>query len=204
MELPVALQLTQAVTSVVAGIGISLIYDLFYIIRKQCTGRLLPQMLDLLFSGIALAVLFFVMQRVGGGAFRLFMLLAAALGAALYFSGPSIGIRFVLGKVAQGIRRSVEWLLKPLKLLVKPIKKFLQIFRNLFQKMGRWSKIHYADRSVVKQSGDPAGQEGDAVETKQGSYLYKDYRNCHSRICGRGVDGSVQTGAGGADASDTT
>ena len=127
MELPVSLQLTQAITSVVAGIGIGLVYDLLRIVRKQCTGKIGPQLLDLLFSAIALAVLFYVMQHVGEGAFRLFMILAAALGAVLYFAGPSVWICRGLEKVTDGIRWMLRLLRKPLKLLEKPLKKFLKI-----------------------------------------------------------------------------
>ncbi|MGI6013972.1 MAG: spore cortex biosynthesis protein YabQ [Oscillospiraceae bacterium] len=197
MELPVSLQMMQAITSVAAGIGLGLVYDLFRIVRKQCSGQVVPQLLDLLFSAIVLSVLFYVMQHVGGGAFRLFMILAAALGAVLYFAGPSVWICRGLEKVADGMRWVLRLLTKPLKLLEKPCKKILKFLKNLFQKPIKWSKIHCINRNVTKHVGDPAQQEGDAVEPKAGSYIYKDYRNCHSHVRGCGVDGSTRTGPKG-------
>lgn len=204
MELPVSLQLTQAITSVVAGIGIGLVYDLFRIVRRQCRGTILPQLLDLLFSAITLSILFYVMQQVGGGAFRLFMLLAAALGAGLYFAGPSVWICCGLQKITDGLRRLVRLLWNPLKRLKNPLKKILKIFKNLFQKPVRWGKIHCINRSVMEHVGDSAQQqEGDAVEPKAGSYIYKDYRNCHSHVRKRGVDGPARAGPEGRSASHT-
>ena len=129
------MQLLQAVTSIVAGIGLGLIYDLFRIIRKQCKGRIVPQLLDLIFSAIVLSVLFYVMQYVGEGVFRLFMILAAVLGAILYFTGPSIWICWGLEKIADGIRKVLELLGKPLKLLKKRMKKIFKIFRKPLSKI---------------------------------------------------------------------
>lgn len=187
----------------VAGIGIGLLYDLFGIVRKQCRGTVLPQLLDLLFSAAALAILFYVMQRVGDGAFRLFMILAAALGAMLYFAGPSVWICRALDGVVCGIRWVLRLFRTPFKLLKKPLKKFLKISKNLFQKPARWGKIHCINRRVEKSAGDPAQQGGDAVEPKAGSYIYKDYRDCHSSVRRRGMDRPARTGPEGRDAFDT-
>ncbi len=73
------------------GVALGVLYDLFRAVRRLLrAGRWVTVMMDVLFCLMALPVLFWLLWSAAAMALRPWMLVGIALGAGLYFSGPSV------------------------------------------------------------------------------------------------------------------
>lgn len=119
----------------VMGAVFALVYDTF-----RVSGRFVPRKTvftvfgDILFWLTATVVMFGVCLKFNDGEIRFFMFLGMLCGALLYFNTLSRFVIFVLGFVADLLKRFVVCLLKilfiPLKLLNKPVFIALSVTKN--------------------------------------------------------------------------
>lgn len=127
MGLSVAKQTADFLLSGALGAAISVLYDLFRVIRRRAGRAPVTAVLDVLFWLLAAgAVLWFSMGAMGGG-FRLFGLLGLFLGGVLYFLTLSSAVLFLLSKL-------LDLLLLAVRALFRPIAAFFRALFALFQK----------------------------------------------------------------------
>ncbi|MBE6928341.1 MAG: hypothetical protein E7467_07645 [Ruminococcaceae bacterium] len=83
MELPLSLQSSQCLLSLLVGLGYGMVYAFFKALRLNV--RWLTHLTDLLFSLAVLFGNFLLMLYVGRGQFRIFMFFATCIGFFLWF-----------------------------------------------------------------------------------------------------------------------
>ena len=170
MELPVTTQLAQAAAALLLGGVLGVLYDVFRALRRWAG---LEALWDLLFGLCALPALF-TLGLAGPGGLRLFVLLAALLGASVHFLilSPAVlaGLPFCLRLVA----RAVRFCLYPFALLKKPAKNLCFFCRKVFQKWRKWFTIKCTAsiaRRQARKNRPKHGGEG-TNEAKKGEYHY--------------------------------
>lgn len=126
MSLPLAFQGGQLLSAVLLGACYALVYDLLRGLRRN--AKWLTQLLDLCFCLILLLGNFLLALFVGKGQYRIFMLLATILGAALWF--------LTLSRLFLPLSR-LFWriLFLPLRLLWQGCKKIRRISKKYFKKL---------------------------------------------------------------------
>lgn len=107
------------VWTVVGGILIGMVYDLFRVFRKFTKAGVITIFFeDLIFWIIVSLILFIVLYISNDGGIRPYVFVGAALGAVFYFLTISpIFMKIVIGSV-----KSLKWLLKTIiKILIVPV-----------------------------------------------------------------------------------
>ncbi|MGI5878412.1 MAG: spore cortex biosynthesis protein YabQ [Christensenellales bacterium] len=122
MLLATAYQWQVALYMLFGGLLLGLAYDLIRAIRRLFrTGKLLTALLDALYCLLALPLAFFILWRAADMALRPWMLGGLALGAAIYFAGPSVFLMRAWMALLRAARRAaarlrqtrfVRWILR--------------------------------------------------------------------------------------------
>ena len=135
--------------SIFAGVLISIVFDIFRMIRKKVSiGVFLSSAQDIVFWIIATIIMFFVIYHTNNGAIRFYQFLGALFGSFLYFLSASRFVSLFLCRFIDVFCRISEFFLKilltPLKFMYKllcvvmyfaifPAFRVLKkIFKNLF------------------------------------------------------------------------
>jgi len=126
MGFSVSHELFVLLYSSLAGVLISLIFDIFRIIRKKVsTGMFLSAAQDILFWIVATMIMFFVIYFVNKGLLRLYQFMGAFLGGLLYFLLFSKWLSLLLCRFIDVFCKIFEFFLKilltPLKITYKLI-----------------------------------------------------------------------------------
>ena len=93
MEIPVTGQLSAFFLAALAGASFALVYDLFAAVRRRFSSRLTTALLDGIYCLCVAAALFLFTLHLGNGRPRIYLLIAIALGAAVYFLLPAAFFR---------------------------------------------------------------------------------------------------------------
>lgn len=138
--------------TVAFGAGIGLFFDFFRILRKTVkflSGGFAVQLEDFVFWLAVTGGMFYFMLHQSFGEIRLFSLLGAACGIALYFALLSRHVIFIFVHVIEFLKKVVYTALRiiftPLRLLanflVPPVKSLLQKIRSGLYRLARYGKI---------------------------------------------------------------
>ncbi len=158
MPLPVRLQLYQAGLSLLLGAGLGLWYDLLRAVRVQHKAPALTYVLDVLFWLPAALSLFSLGMGAGAGQLRLFMLLAAGLGALLYLHWLSPGILPGLCKFCAGIAKTVALPGKVLSRTKNSWKKSRRSEKKVFPNAKKWATMKGSEIKT-EDPKDPGGEQ---------------------------------------------
>ena len=118
-------------SSLLLGAALALLYDLLRAIRlRRRTSNALTGMLDALYCLLLALLSFLFALRVGGGELRLYMLLAALSGAALYFRLGARWLRPLWAFWAEVLFSLLQLAAAPFRLLKKFCKRDFLFFRS--------------------------------------------------------------------------
>ena len=134
MELAPLAQLTQALSSVLLGALLGLLYDVLRAGRRVLGVK--NAAADLVFCLGTLGALFCLGMSLGQGQLRLFMTLSGAVGFGLYLGCVSPFTRPLLLRLAR-------LLLLPLGATKKVVKKVVIFFKKGFQSFRKWFRIKH-------------------------------------------------------------
>lgn len=134
MEISLSHQAYTFIISVITGAAISIIYDLFRIIRCAFYhGVILTFIEDILFSFISLCVCVAFLNIYNDGIFRLYL----AIGTILGFTICHFTVGQILIFQAKFIIKTIKWILW---LIFYPIRLILKIFCKFFKKIALFLK----------------------------------------------------------------
>ena len=156
MELKIGLQLAQAAAGVLAGALLGLYYDLLRLPRLLLGGSVSTFLCDVLFCLGALLGLFTLGLGPGRGQLRLFMLLCAGIGFALWACAPGRLIHRGEAAFASSVKQSAQKLAFRLKQQRTHFKKIGDFFKKLFPSGESWFTIK--QNKGITASGGTAGQ----------------------------------------------
>jgi len=173
MELGISLQLYQAATALLIGMGAGLYYDLLKMLRRGRGRRGLVTCFDLLYWLGLVFVLFLQTMVLGLGVVRLFMLVANVLGGGLYFMVLSGAVCLVLGKILDRLSQVIRFLMAPLRKLWLKGKKVADGMKKDFIKWGKHNIIltkyaHFRRRRRVREK-----KGGGSGAAQKGKYFYE-------------------------------
>ena len=131
MENPISGQLIEAAATLLTGLALGLVYDVFRVLRERARLLLLPLALDALFCLLTASALFLRGMGPGRGELRLYMPVVCALGALVYFA-------LFGGAVRASLRRGLDALKAAAIFLLRTIKKFFKILKNIFSSIKKW------------------------------------------------------------------
>lgn len=147
MELPLLLQGSQFLLSALLGLCYGLLYDFLRGLRRSLPG--LTHLADLLFALCLLACNLLFALYVGGGEYRIFMLLGSALGAAAYF----FTLRRLFLPVSCFFWRVITFPIRMIRqLLQKTLKKIIKIAKNAKKHLFKKKKIGYNKKTPLKNT----------------------------------------------------
>lgn len=132
MEIYPLAQLTQALSSVLFGAALGLLYDVLRAFRRVLGVK--SAAADLVFCLCTLCALFYLGMSLGEGQLRIFMTLFSGLGCALYLGCVT---PFMLPPMVRLLRT----LLLPLKKMFSLCKKVEIFFKKGFQSLWKWFRI---------------------------------------------------------------
>ena len=134
MEIHPLSQLIQALSSVLFGAVLGLLYDILRALRRTLGVKNTPA--DLIFCLGTLSSLFYLGMSLGNGQLRIFMALFCAIGCALYLSCVT---PFLLPLLI----RLLELLCIPVRLLKKTVKKIAVFSKKHFTYPKKWFRIKH-------------------------------------------------------------
>ena len=127
MELPLSLQGSQFLWSAVVGLCYGLHYDILRALRRN--AKLLTHLLDLWFALTFLLGNFLTALYLGNGQFRIFMLIAVALGMTVWFLLFSYPVLWFFEKFWSIFCAPFRFTSKICK---KILKKMIKLLKNIF------------------------------------------------------------------------
>ena len=130
MENEISRQLTQALFSLLLGVGAGVLYDALKAARERLKLPVFTFLADLLFGLICGAALLVCGLTAGEGRQRLFMAVIAILGGALYFNTLSRPLLAFFRFLAAAVSFFVRILAFPLVFLLKFLKKVNIFLKN--------------------------------------------------------------------------
>lgn len=152
MEIPVTGQALEAALSLYAGVMAGLVYDLLRTLRRAFRLRAVTMVSDALFWCVCALGMFALGLSAGGGEQRLFMLILAFLGGALYFLTVSpLVLEFgafmtgILGRVLRFLTTPLRWMYR-----------YLEKFRRFLKKAFPYLKKRFTIRGKRKKSTENA------------------------------------------------
>ncbi|MBQ4370338.1 MAG: spore cortex biosynthesis protein YabQ [Oscillospiraceae bacterium] len=146
------------------GAAIGLFYDVLRSARRRFRSAAASAAADAVFWLAAAFSAFMYGLKYGGGQTRLFMLLAMAGGAGLYFLLLSPPLLRFLSLLASGAAFLLRCAAFPFSLLMRAIKKFINFLKKLFISSKIWYKIKHGLSGCFNPGADAAyfykGAEG--------------------------------------------
>jgi hypothetical protein len=135
--------------------------------------------LDILFWLGAALCLFTLGLGPGEGELRLFMLISAVVGGALYFLGPSKIVLKAFNFILDCALKLLHLALTPFRALYRLTKKILENIKKLFKKILAWVTITIKSiiNAAMRKTEPTSNPEVEYDENKAGRYYYE---NTHS------------------------
>jgi len=176
MELSFARQITEAAATLLAGLALGLLYEIFAALRRRSPAPV-GWGLDALYCGVFAFSLFLIGMGPGRGTLRLYMPPLALAGAALWEAlfGAAVHRRTekaldAAGRLAARLR---EKLARCRRFLGRAAKKFEKFRKNIFSSVRKWFTIinnHATDgiRKNIRKRG-VTGREAETIQ-----YFYED------------------------------
>ena len=181
MENPLDTQLLIAAATVLTGVSLGFVYDIFRVIRQRSGKTAAAVICDVLFCAVTAAVLFLLGMGPGGGDMRLYMPAAAAGGAAIYFLIFGATVRQALNAAADVLAKILAVIAIPVKKVLNLIKKCEKYFKNIFSRIEKWFTIIHNNATIAaseRKGGVSACAEGETYEIQKGKFIYE---NSYSR-----------------------
>jgi spore cortex biosynthesis protein YabQ len=201
MELTISQQLIEAAAALLLGISAGFLYDVLRAVRRRADSKIVTSALDLLFWIVAGVLLFAVGFFAGQGRQRVYMTVLAIVSAAVYFCTLSRAFVLLCEKLVDFVLFLIKILTYPLVLLVRFLKKIIELEKKLFQYRRRWYTITgkgffshaRAHRQSVKKAArkTSSAERGEGDETKAIKYIYQNTRTRAADIRGRKSDKHV-------------
>ena len=114
-DLSLALQTVQFLQSIVLGAALSILYDVFYIIRSFFPRRIGPLMLlDLLYFLMCGVLLFEYLLQQNNGRMRYFIFLGVVIGWVVFHITLSRIIVKIIDFILKWLRKILLWLMQPI------------------------------------------------------------------------------------------
>lgn len=149
-------------SSLLLGAALALLYDLLRAIRlRRRTSNALTGMLDALYCLLLALLSFLFALRVGGGELRLYMLLAALSGAALYFRLGARWLRPLWAFWAEVLFSLLQLAAAPFRLLKKFYGKLHKLCKRYF--------LFFRSRTIIKTYERSARKSLRRQRQKEGS-----------------------------------
>lgn len=174
---PINGQILEAAATLLIGVALGFIYDIFRVIRIR-SGKLAVCLLaDALFCAVAAASLFLLGMGPGGGELRFYMPVVAFAGAMAYtwLFGPYF--RRGLGLLFDAIGKAAGILLLPVRKTWGVLKKILKFFKNTFSSIKKWFTITKYNASTVSKErvrSRKARMEDPTDEIQEVQHIYQD------------------------------
>lgn len=160
MEVRITNELYVFLCTVLAGISIGVVYDLFRVVRGRVkVSGLFTDIQDILFWVISTGIVFFVVFTTNNGKVRWYEFFGVILGMVFYFSALSRIFRRILNWILDIIVKifflCFKIVLTPLlflyNIISKPILYFMGVFRRIGRKLQKSVSRRFADtRRAVK------------------------------------------------------
>ena len=147
--------------SIVGGMAIALVYDIFRIFRKAVkTGRLITYAQDLLYWFIVAIIMFMTIYYSNDGEIRVYLFIGAALGVTLYtllFSRMIMSSSlFIIRMTAKIIKTMVFILTYPVRLILRVLKipacKLARVVGKSVRKARSYEKVRLSKLAFIKKS----------------------------------------------------
>ncbi len=159
MEHHVLTQLHLLLLSALLGAALAAVYDMLRAVRRGVSLRALTHLLDGIYVVLAALALAAFGMRPGGGEVRLYTLLYAALGAALYLLLLSPLLRPLWAFWMASAAQLGRLLLLPANLLLGLIKKLCKLLKKHFHFLRRYATIkrYTWDILLIRRNADGKG-----------------------------------------------
>ena len=175
LDLGIGFQAVEALWSAALGALLGAVYDLFRAVRHRRPSAVLSFILDALFWLIAGLALFLISFAIGGGKLRVFMTLAAGIGAVIYFLALSPAVLYIFDFFIGGVDRLLEF-------IAFPFKKIRIFVKKLFSSLIERYKIIKSGRMAQASMQD--GKGGRPFETEAHRYIYEGHHSGPSSVRG--------------------
>ncbi|MBQ3951742.1 MAG: hypothetical protein IIT41_03945 [Oscillospiraceae bacterium] len=175
LDLGIGFQAAEALWSAALGALLGALYDIFRAVRRRRPSAALSFILDAAFWLIAGICLFLISFAVGGGKMRVFMTLAAGIGAVLYFFALSPAVLYIFDFFIGGVDRLLEF-------IAFPLKKIRIFVKKLFSSLKERYKIIKSGRMAQASMQD--GKGGRPFETEAHRYFYEGHHSGPSSVRG--------------------
>jgi uncharacterized membrane protein YeaQ/YmgE (transglycosylase-associated protein family) len=188
VENPISGQILQAASTLLVGLALGLVYDLFRAVRMR-TGTLAGVVCDVSFCVVTAAALFLLGMGPGRGELRLYMMAVAFIGAMAYFALFGRYVRRYTARFFALMGKAVAILCIPMAKLRMVFKKFSQISKNIFSSAQKRftisDNIVFGAENAQADSGPgtDAHSEAFSYETKEIQHIYQnsDFGACSVR-----------------------
>ncbi|MCL2402043.1 MAG: hypothetical protein FWC90_05305 [Oscillospiraceae bacterium] len=188
MELTISQQLIEAVSALLLGVSAGFLYDILRAVRRRTDSKAVTAVLDFLFWVVAGVLLFAVGFLAGQGRQRVYMTVLAIISAAVYFCTLSRIFMLLCEKLVDFVLLILKLLTYPLVLLVRFLKKIIEMEKKRFQYQRKWYTIAgkrcllRSRRQLVQKQTARASKRGDGYEAKAIKYIYENTRVCTADI----------------------
>lgn len=191
--------------SVLLGVCLGILYDLFRLFRVRLRLRWLGGFLDLSFWLVTVCALFIYAVEMGNGEVRVYLMVGIVAGGGGYFRLCSPLTRFLGDKCADGLGFLWKIFLLPLRGFVGLWKKFIKNQKNLFHYRKKWYRIKKSVGEIDSQpkkaeGGDSGATEKSELTDQAGGYFASHHRK-RDLPSTAGADRLGARGAGRASAS---
>ena len=174
LRLPIALQIVEAASTLLAGLGLGAVYEVLGTLRRHC-GRVPGAMLDVCFCLLAAWTVFLLGMGPGDGELRGYMPLLAFAGAAVWVYLFGAATRRAAEYLLRLARRWADFLLRPAQKILLRLKKSGKNLKNIFSRLNKRFTIN-SNHATVTHCGKKSEQRNGvtAVEAEAFQYIYED------------------------------
>jgi len=192
MELSIFFQIYQASFALLTGMAAGVVYDWFKAMRRQVNSRGFTAVADVLFWLILAIALFAQVMVAGRGEVRIFMLVAATIGAILYFWALSAYILKIFEKCLNKILYVLRFVIIPAHKLWDCGKKVSKNLKKGFKNGRKRCIIGLAQRINIRSKREKQ-ERGECAEEQTGKYIYQTGRIGSDRLCDNYPDESPRS-----------
>jgi spore cortex biosynthesis protein YabQ len=176
MEIPISQQLIQAASSLILGAAAGFLYDFFRVVRRRARSKAVTAATDFLFWLVTGLAVFLLGLSLGGGRQRVFMNIAAILGAVVYFLTLSRFSLVLCNALADAVTFLFFCLTRPFVWGYRTLKKLSIFLKNIFHYAVKWYKIDAGNMPRPRQPKQRVKKRGEGVmhEAQTSRYYYED------------------------------
>lgn len=141
-------QLFSFAIAAVIGAAFGVLYDIFKVLRLVgLNSKLLIFIEDILFFLVATVTIFSYYMQITDGKFRIYSLVAAAIGFLIYFLTLERLVFFVIKKIYIAVEKVFGFVYK--KIVLRIFRKIKSFFKKLFSPIGKFFKQKFIKKRAV-------------------------------------------------------